>query len=1243
MVPSERALTDEQERAVARREGSLLLAAGAGSGKTSVLVERFVRAVRDDGVAPGRILAITFTERAAGELRERVRTRLLELGEREAAREAEAANVCTFHGFCARLLRIHPLQAGVEPGFQILEENFAHRLRTLAFGDTLASFVEGERAEAVDLVAAYGADPLQAMVLGAYAQLRSQGQSEPRLPTPRPSGQASGAQLCEPSEAGAEEEAAAGEEAGKAGEEEAVLACALIGELVERFGDAYARRKHARGALDFDDLELLARELLKRRTDVREAWAARFQLLMVDEFQDTSPRQLEILAALDRDNLFTVGDELQSIYSFRHADVKLFRERHAHLAQRGASLALTRNFRSRPAILTAVERIFAARMGERFAPLTAGRADRVGEEPVAGVDREPPEASFGGSRRGVPEGPVEGSGRGVPEASFGGSRPGVPEGPVGEEPIVELLLTDKRGWEQLPADDELEGLPEATPWRRAEARLLAARIAELVAGGQARAGDIVVLLRALGDLPVYESALRRLGLRTLAGVGGFWSHQQVGDLLAWLRTLANPLDELALYSTLASPLVGVSSDGLALIAKAARDGRGGVWQTIERELGGGEVERESEARGAGNAAAGNAATGEEGEGVAVDLRGRLAEGDRERLAAFARLFAAERSSAPLHPISELLRRAIAATAYEAHVLALNWGERRLANVHKLMRLARGFEAQEGRDLRRFLDHVAHVEATLGGREADAPVADGELDAVRLMSIHAAKGLEFPVVCVADLGREPNLRAPDLLVDGASARVGLRLLNLTHPDPLPALDYEELRGERRTAQEEEEDRVLYVACTRAEDRLLLSGAVSFERWPPRKPGVAPIAWLAPALVPDAPSLAASAERPNGALTVNRGDGLLVRCVFNASSTVQQAPPHHAPKAADGAAKSSPVYPLPGLVARESSPPPTPLADPNGTMSYSSLAELERCGYRYYLERVLRLPERRPPAHAGEDDGGLEARLRGTIVHVLLESVDFTRPKPPSVDDVGHVARTIGAHVGADERQEIAALIARALAAEPARLLQTVRRARREHPFAFSLAATEPLVTGFLDLIVEKPDGATLIVDYKSDRLSGGEGRGDGLNGGGGRGDGLSGGEGREDGLTGGGGRGTGSPATHTSKRSSPATTASSGCSMRWPRWNTARTRSRSPTGSWSVPTDGCRPGSSHTNDTNCANGCSRASPAHARVASLSRTRHTGESASRAPVAGDCAHGGKPTRCVRDPPHWNRADKGIGSNL
>src|ERR1700735_5862287 len=161
-----RASTDEQEQAIARRRGSLLLAAGAGSGKTSVLVERFVRAVREDGVAPGRILAITFTERAAGELRERVRTRFKELGEREAARDTEAAFVSTFHGFCARILRGHPLVAALDPEFAILDEGLAGRLRAQAWANALAGFLEGERSAAVDLVAAWGVDRVRTMVEG---------------------------------------------------------------------------------------------------------------------------------------------------------------------------------------------------------------------------------------------------------------------------------------------------------------------------------------------------------------------------------------------------------------------------------------------------------------------------------------------------------------------------------------------------------------------------------------------------------------------------------------------------------------------------------------------------------------------------------------------------------------------------------------------------------------------------------------------------------------------------------------------------------------------------------------------------------------------------------------------------------------------------------------------------------------------------------------------------------------------
>lgn len=962
-------LTEEQEQAAARRSGSLLLSAGAGSGKTSVLVERFVRAVREDGISPARILAITFTERAAGELRERVRARLLALGERDAAREAEEAFISTFHGFCARLLRSHPLLARIDPGFRVLDEGLASRLRMLAFGDALGSFLDGEPAEAVDLVAAYGADGLQRMVLAAYAQLRSQGQTEPRLALDDTAGQAA-------------------------------ATCRLIDDLLSGFGRAYATRKRARQALDFDDLELVARDLLQEHEHVRIAWAERFALLMVDEFQDTNPRQLELLELLDRDNLFTVGDPQQSIYGFRHAEVELFRERRERLAEQGAALALTRNFRSCPAILAAVDRVFGERLGEAYMPLSAERSD-------------------------------------------GGA----------EEPAVELLLTDCRGWKEVEgaAEHELGQLPDATPWRVAEARALAARISEMVHGEEVQACDVVVLLRATGDLPVYETALRAAGLSTLAAVGGFWGHQQVADLIAYLRAICNPLDELALYGTLASPLVGISSDGLALISRSARERRMSVWQSIERS--------------------------EEA------LETALGAPDRRRLGRFREWFAHEREAAALLPLAELIRRAISWSGYDARVRSLQWGERRLANMHKLLAIARAFEAQEGRDLRGFLDHVAHLGDFLGAREADAPAGEQGLDAVRLMSIHSAKGLEFPVVCVADLGRAAKLSVGDLLVQ-REGRIGLRLARLGEPELEPALHFEELRAESQAAQQEEEDRILYVAMTRARDRLLLSGAADLARWPVPRQGGAPIAWAAPALIGDLELLLQTGDRD---MMIEVQVGSSVRCLLNRPGGALAAPePASAPAPAHAMPVnrsvelplgSSPVAGLPDI------PEQPPLSDPDTTVSYSSLAEIERCGYRYYLERVLRMRERTSAARGPE--GGLEARTRGVIVHMLLERTDFVRVQLPTPADVAAVASRLRVRVSRSEREAIAALVAGALDTPLARRIAQGRRARREHPFTFSLGTEQPLVTGVLDLLVHEPDGSALIVDYKSDRLAAGE--------------------------------------------------------------------------------------------------------------------------------------------------------------
>jgi ATP-dependent helicase/nuclease subunit A len=1047
------ALTAEQEQAAGRRSEPLLLSAGAGSGKTSVLVERFVRAVLEDGVAPGSILAITFTERAAGELRERVRRRFLELGHREQARDTEAAFVSTFHGFCARLLRTHPLLAGFDPDFHVLDEGLAGGLRERAFRSALADFLAGGSGDAVDLVAAYGVDQVQAMIAGAYTELRSRGERHPRLPVPEGS----------PAHDAVERDA------------EARAAVALLDRLLAGYGGAYEALKRKRGAVDFDDLELAAGELLDRHAGVRAAWSERFELLMVDEFQDTNRRQLAILEALDRGNLFTVGDELQSIYGFRHAEVDLFRMRAAELADLGRSLALTGNFRSRPALLEVINAVFSERIGASFSPLLARRHEADDADAAA------------------------------------------PAGP-GQEPLVELLLSAKSGWEDREEFAAVigRGLPPAPVWRQAEARLLAQRIEQLVQGGLARPGEVVVLLRAMGDVEVYERALQLRGLRTLAVVGGFWGRLQTRDLLVYLRTLANPLDESALYQALASPLGGLTSDGLALLAHAARARGGGAYATA-RALAAGAAQAHSSAASDEwdgrlfdpdvpradaevPADAEGLANAEAGDDVVAEVRARLSAGDRAALSAFCARVEEERRGAAERPVAQLIERVIDASGYREHVLGLEWGERRLANIHKLLRLARRFEASEGRDLRAFLDHVERQDAA-GVPEPDAPLDSVEPDAIRLMTIHAAKGLEFPVVCVADLGRAPNTRMPRLLLDGE--RVGLQLLRLDGQRAVAALDYEQLCEERRRAQAEEEDRILYVAMTRARERLLLSGALELERWTePREATM--IDWLGPLLGRALPTPPLEATTWSWELPVTDARAE-VRCMLNTPASVgavlrvplpdpSSAPsspspgpsaPSHAPAAGGSPSALARARPTPqGRAQERAAATPEPALDARAaitSVSYSSLSALERCGYRYYLERVLGLAEDRAAEEARGPAGGLEARARGTLVHRLLESLDFAGASPCTAEDLARTARELGLRVSPSERSELAALIAAAQGAEPAARLRRATSVRREHPFAFSLGPEQPLVTGVMDVLAGEADGAELVLDYKSDRV------------------------------------------------------------------------------------------------------------------------------------------------------------------
>ncbi len=1030
--------TDEQRAAIEDRDGSALLAANAGSGKTAVMAERCVEAVLQDGVPVGSILALTFTEKAAGELRDRIRRRFLALGEEEHAREVDAGWIGTIHGFCARVLRSRPLAAGLDPRFEVLDEGAAERLARDAYDSAFEDWAAARGAAAVDVAAAFGAG-LRELVLAAHSTLRSRGQTRPVLPLPPPAPDPDPAELAAARAEAARCLATAG--AGKKVEEaldalescdralgvpgipvpaalapgelkkgskaleqapcaayraawtayrqgcadhHARIALVEIADLLTRFGAAYAEAKAARAGLDFEDLELGVRDLLAADPADRERWAERFRLLMVDEFQDTNRLQLDILEALERDNLFAVGDEFQSIYGFRHADVTIFRERRAALGEERTRL-LTANFRSREELLDVLNGAFAPQWAERFAPLVAGGT----------------------------------------ESDSGELRLFDPGEPGDTEPRVELVVTDSRGWE----DDDRLGLTgvEARPHRRAEARVIAHRLRQELEAGRA-ARDIVVLVRATASLRLFEEALEEQGVPTyVVGGRGYWSQQPVRDGLAYLAALANPLDEEALYGTLASPFCGVGSDALILLSQGE-----GVWATLRAGV---------------------------PPGVPAE--------DAERLRRFAAFFAAERAHAERLPVEVLLERALEATGYDLAVLARAGGERRLANLRKLMRLAREYERAEGRDLRGFLAYAATRDLA-AAREGEAPLESEGLDAVRLMTIHRAKGLEFPVVCVADLGRQGGGRTERLLL-GADGGVGLRLSTPGGGATVPALAFERLAAETAADEDAEERRLFYVAMTRACERLILSGTADPEKPGQPRPGGPPIDWILPAIIGAAPQ----ADKVVHGAFDGRPTRTLARLVTPATIAADAL--------IERARKGSPGTALPArakVVPAPSAGRPAPQR-----LSYTALGQYAKCPYRFYLERTLRLPPVELPFPLETTAiSGLDPRVRGVIAHRLLEELDFARPLAPDAETVHSLAAEEGADLTPEDVEDIRQIVVAFGASPLCARIAAATTVRREAGFSFALdPAQGALVNGFVDVLATTPDGATLVVDYKSDRI------------------------------------------------------------------------------------------------------------------------------------------------------------------
>jgi ATP-dependent helicase/nuclease subunit A len=590
--------------------------------------------------------------------------------------------------------------------------------------------------------------------------------------------------------------------------------------LTQNFSARFAARKRDDGVLDFHDLEQFALKLLwnfavNQPTAVAGRWRQKIRFVFVDEYQDINAAQDKIIQALSRDsspsprpsgeragvrgvelaknlsplpdplllrggegekahsefggNRFLVGDAKQSIYRFRLADPKIFRDyAQSWRGNNGQTISLAENFRSREGLLNFVNSVFEPLMREEIggvrydagARLQFGAPDRRTELSVA------------------------------KDAS----------------PRAELLLRFKKGRNDAETDDEsgdddLADLQETEK----EARLLALRLKQLEAGKHEiwdaekkrfrTAGwrDMAMLLRApSGKAEIYAKEFQRAGVPLVVERSGFYDSSEIMDLLGLLHLLDNPLQDVPAIAVLRSPLAGLSLDELAQIRLTAK----GVhfWTALNRTQ--------------------NAECGMRNETL-------------QKIKGFLERFRRWRQLARQASLSQCLESMLAETHYAEWLLARPRGAQRCANVERFLGLAQKFDQFQRQGLFRFL---RFIEAQREAEVEPEVAAVTDENAVRLMSIHQSKGLEFPVVAVADLAKPFNTQdlRGEIIFDetfGLCPRIKPPHTGRRYP----SLPYWLAQQHQRREQWGEELRLLYVAATRARDTLILTAAITEKKW------------------------------------------------------------------------------------------------------------------------------------------------------------------------------------------------------------------------------------------------------------------------------------------------------------------------------------------------------------------------------------------------------------------------------
>lgn len=808
----------ERDRVQTELDSNLCVEASAGTGKTTVLVARIVEMLRTGNARIDELAVITFTEKAAAELAARVREQLegaLESSEdgeqvehlKRALLDLNRAHIETIHAFASSLLRERPVEAGLDPNFEVLDDlgsslsfdeayrrwlgevlskpsdEFRRafnrgfeliRVRQLAellhqnrdqlplrAGSTseasahaLLDELSPDVSELRDLIHDCNDESDRGFaqvqhVLGLFDELRRVADRPELLDRlllqPVKISAAGNKKNWEPGSCDRQKEICLEIKQQMTEFQQELRTEALTGilPLLERFVLDYAEQRRHFGTAEFDDLLIWSRDLLRDKPEVRDYFQRRFTRVLVDEFQDTDPLQVEIVLYLTSDatnerdwhklrpqpgRLFVVGDPKQSIYRFRRADITIYEWVKNQVLGDGL-VKIKQNFRSVPGVINWVNEIF----------------DQL-IQPVDGI-----------------------------QPAYSELRPTRPNNHGPHLPVV--LIQGRAN--------------KADAVRAEEARLLAGLIDRLVRDEHwpvnddkversACWRDIAILIPSRTGIEYYEQALaeRDIPYRHEGG-RAFFDRQEVREFVSCLKAIDDPTDRLSLVAALRSGAFGCSDEELHRFVS----GRGTL--NFRQET--------------------NAAVPAVSDALATlkglhECRGQLS-------------------------LTELVSRVLDETRLVEYALTLPQGEQAAANLLKVADQARAFSGVRGGGLRSFVRWLA---TSSGGSsdEADAAVAEARDNVVRILTIHGAKGLEFPIVALANLNTSRQKRSPYAIPAPAEKRLALSLGPKGNEFKTIGFDDDFEREQRH--EEAEQRRLLYVAVTRARDYLIVPAVTNGDK-------------------------------------------------------------------------------------------------------------------------------------------------------------------------------------------------------------------------------------------------------------------------------------------------------------------------------------------------------------------------------------------------------------------------------